>query len=417
LSLQTRFCASSDRRFKAREKGSPGGIIEAIDDLCAHIIKYVNRFALRGYDNGAGFSHRVYDCQGGIQELLSAAASDFKVWHGARGGRVCRCLGWELRQTEEEKMDSVPQDELDSVIQSIVSHPEFLDPEYVANTYKRFCLEVIPDPFSENVITPIKRALKGQTPLSVIRIGDGEANLMTYGVYTNTVKLDHYAVKTIMNRHQGSFVVDEYWMIILRDLIIGAIAQADVIGVIGLWRPEHVTTETLIERFLGDYRGVSGQWRAVDYMLTLASKEYFNKKIIASAHLYLSVIERLDIIFPLARNIFILSRRASLVEKLQQKYSNLNFVHISVGNVESASNVLFDKPIFLSHVFEALPQDMRGCLCLIGAGPWAEIYCTWIKQRGGVGVDIGSGCDLLDGKTSRPIHEKIGLQRIQKYKL
>ena len=54
-----------------------------------------------------------------------------------------------------------------------------------------------------------------------------------------------------------------------------------------------------------------------------------------------------------------------------------------------------------------MPNDLRGCLCLIGAGPWAEIYCTWVKQRGGVAIDLGSGFDLLEGKVTRVMHKEI----------
>lgn len=54
---------------------------------------------------------------------------------------------------------------------------------------------------------------------------------------------------------------------------------------------------------------------------------------------------------------------------------------------------------------------MRGALCLVGAGFWSEIYCAWIKQRGGVAVDIGSGFNLLDGGAPRPIHKALGLNQ------
>jgi hypothetical protein len=65
-------------------------------------------------------------------------------------------------------------------------------------------------------------------------------------------------------------------------------------------------------------------------------------------------------------------------------------------------------PDFLAEVASQLPQDLRGWCCLIGAGPWAEIYCSWAKQRGGVAVDIGSGFDLLAGTPSRPAHTALG---------
>ena len=50
---------------------------------------------------------------------------------------------------------------------------------------------------------------------------------------------------------------------------------------------------------------------------------------------------------------------------------------------------------------------LGGTLTLIGAGPWAEIYCDEVKKRGGVAIDIGSGFDILSGHFSRPVHGKV----------
>ena len=80
-------------------------------------------------------------------------------------------------------------------------------------------------------------------------------------------------------------------------------------------------------------------------------------------------------------------------------------MHIAVGGGSGAGGGDASAlPDFLLDVEDRLPADMQGCLCLVGAGVWSEIYCTWVKRRGGVGVDIGSGFDLLAGKVTRPFH-------------
>ena len=61
----------------------------------------------------------------------------------------------------------------------------------------------------------------------------------------------------------------------------------------------------------------------------------------------------------------------------------------------------------LGDVGASLDRSLAGTLVLVGAGPWSEFHCTWVKERGGVAVDFGSGFDLLAGAATRPIHHKI----------
>lgn len=154
-------------------------------------------------------------------------------------------------------MNTIPQNEIEYVIQAIRSRPEYFNSDSIIEAYKSCGLEVIADPFGETVLIPIKHALQTQQPLSVI--GDGEANLLTYGMYPETINLNYFVAKAAITRRKDSFIVDEHWFIILRDLLMGALAQADIIGVVGLWRPGQNNSEKASNRFLEDYRGVSGQ--------------------------------------------------------------------------------------------------------------------------------------------------------------
>jgi hypothetical protein len=152
-------------------------------------------------------------------------------------------------------------------------------------------------------------------------------------------------------------------------------------------------------------------------MLRLAHENRLNGKTIASAHVYFSIVKHLSAILPYAKRIFLISDRKSVFEKMTRTYSALQFEYIEVGNTRTQCHPLPDQPVFLQNIYAALPDDKRGCLCLTGAGPWAEIYCTWVKQRGGVGVDIGSGFDLLDGASTRPVHKRIAGKELARYRL
>lgn len=55
--------------------------------------------------------------------------------------------------------------------------------------------------------------------------------------------------------------------------------------------------------------------------------------------------------------------------------------------------------------FEALRRELavpsRGAVFLVGAGALGKIYCHWIKERGGIALDVGSLLDAWDGTVSR----------------
>lgn len=311
---------------------------------------------------------------------------------------------------------NINQVERERMVQSILAHPEYMDPKYVMDSYRKLGLEVIPDPFSADIVAPIKKALHAGKAWSVVRIGDGEINLLSYGAYPDTVNLDRHVVERIIAMQQDSFSVNRFWMMILRDLMAGALSQADMIGVVGLWRPQSLSVDELAQLFLRNYRGISGQWRAIDFMLHRARQGFFKHKIIASAHLYFALLNHLDMILSVARKVFLVSNREEAMIRMKKRYPNIIFESIPVGKLDE-SELRCEQPHFLSKVESMLPHDLTGCLGLVGAGPWAEIYCTWIKQRGGVGVDIGSGFDLLDGQLTRPIHQIVGLDKVRRYEL
>ncbi len=306
----------------------------------------------------------------------------------------------------------LPESEVGSVVGAIRAHPEYFDPDLLRAAFGPHCAEVITDPADPRVLHPIRQALSDAAPLSAVRIGDGEANLLTYGMYPGTPTLDALAVRTVLERQADRFVAETADMVILREMMMSAVAHADIVGVKGLWRLGRPTVESTVDGFMRDPRGTSGDWRAVDYLLRLARMGWFRHKIVASAHLYLGVLEGLPDLLPRARRVLVVSSRDTVAEKLAARYPGTAVDFIPVGLEKSG-----ERPDFLARVDAALPTVLAGCLCLVGAGPWSEIYCSWIKQRGGVGIDVGSGLDLMAGAQTRPVHKKLAADKLRRYAL
>jgi len=315
-----------------------------------------------------------------------------------------------------DRAAALPPAEIARCVQLIRAHPEHHLADELVARYRSMGLRVVPDPFDQQVADAVEAALRERAALSVIRIGDIAANFLTFGWYPDTPELDKLSRDEALYILPDTFVIDAPWTLALRDMLHGAIAQADVVGVLGVWRPRARSVDEFIARFLKDCRGVGGQWRGTDYMLHLARQGGCRSATIGSAFLYFGVLERLRTFLPVAQGVLVISSADDIARQIRRLHPDLTVEHIPVGfgNDPDAPR---HSPSFLARVEHAMPRDMRGWLCLVGAGPWAVLYCTWAKQRGAVAVDLGSGCDLLAGQVSRQAHRTVGLDKVARYAL
>ena len=337
-------------------------------------------------------------------QQVACATSGDKLWlrHGERTPMTGR--------STRTPTTAIPEQEIELFKRQVRSKIEYDDPQWIIDAYRKCGLTVLPGAFNAQVAALIVAALREGTPLSVIRIGDGEANIVAYRNDMGTPNLDRHALAETLSTMEDSFDVSELWMTILRDLCLLAIGQADIVGVRGFSstrdplavRPRK---DAILRRLSHDLRGAVGGWRSIDLMLRFAELGFLFDKTIASAHLYFSVLKNLDEIISNATTIICITSRGDVAAALRRKYPHSEITHIAVGRGSGAgqgeASIL---PEFLLDVEDRLPGNMQGCLCLVGAGVWSEIYCTWIRRKGGVGVDIGSGFDLLAGKVTRPFH-------------
>ncbi|CAA6822543.1 MAG: Unknown protein [uncultured Sulfurovum sp.] len=314
------------------------------------------------------------------------------------------------------KINSV-KSEIDYLAQEFRDNPNYFDTKFVCEAYQSCGLDVYPNPKSLELISSITKALKDKTAFSVIRIGDGEMNLLALDAYPKTPLINKASAKEIVAMMEDCFILTPLYETILRDLLFSSILQADIIGVLGVYRinPNH-NIEDKIKRLLvsKSQRGTSGHIRGVEFMLNMGKAKQLENKIITSAFLYLSILDNLETIFTETSKVFLITKNKKVFLKLQKRYTNIKFIYLQIGN--SNKEDLSETPHFLFELYNQLPQDMSDSLTLIGAGVWAEIYAMWIKQKGGVAVDIGSGFDLLNGESTRIFHHRLKEDTL-KYKL
>ena len=337
-----------------------------------------------------------------------------------------RCPGWRGRRsdmaaakpTDLFPREAIPAEEMARTSELILGNLDLCQVERMVAGYEAQGLALYSDALSEAVPRACAGALREGRPLSVIRLGDGEFNLLSFDAGYGTPQLDRYCVAALLDRQEDSFLASESWMLALREMMLGAALQADIVGVLGLWRPQPASGPEAWARLLEtNPRGAIGQWRGLDYGLQMARRGMFGHATLASAHLYFGMLEHLDLVMAQARRVLLVTSRVGVRDGLRARYPGLEIESLEVGKKVNDGNGLTDSPEFLNRMAKALPNDLAGCCCLVGAGPWAEFYCAWIRQRGGVGIDLGSGFDLLAGVASRPIHVKSGLDKANPYAL
>lgn len=305
---------------------------------------------------------------------------------------------------------AVPEPEIEHLIAEMKREAHLLNKSETIARYRAAGLDVEPDPFTLRIPEQLCRALRSRRSYSLIRIGDGEVSFLALGKDAQTPTLDRFALERTEMQFPDRFRVSEASMFRMQAEMRGAVETADAVGVVGLWRARKVSTEAyldyLVTSIYEDVRGTSGHWRAIRHLLHLGETGVLAGKQICSAHIYFGLIKQLPRLLGAADRTLCITNRPDAAARLRKQHPAHDIGLIQLNDMPLSLASLSEDPGFLRDVCARLPSDLSGQLVLIGAGPWAELYCAQVKERGGVAVDIGSGFDLLAGRISRPIHQR-----------
>ncbi|HVN01613.1 MAG TPA: hypothetical protein VMT68_15505 [Caulobacteraceae bacterium] len=293
--------------------------------------------------------------------------------------------------------------DLDRIAAWLRQRAQLFDPDWMRRSLEGSGRRVTCEPESPDVVTLIEGALRDTAPYSVIRLGDGEANLMTFArTDCPTPALARWAAEALVRAQADAFEPTAAPLAEVGRAIAASAQTADIVGVLGLWVPTPPRPEDLLQYLGMDPRGMSGQLWGREIALEL-DRELPPSVAFASAHLYVAVLAGLERLVGAARRVVCVTGRDAAVIALRTRFSGAQVSQVAVGTSRDEAAPLPATPSFLDRTRARLDAG-PGVLHLVGAGPWSEIYCDWIKREGGVAVDIGSGFDLLAGLETRPIH-------------
>lgn len=310
---------------------------------------------------------------------------------------------------------SVPDEELELAADLLFADPKLYDVAETVSVYKALGLKVIRDPDTDRLSRYARIALTERRPFSAIRVSDGEFCVLAYRQFDHgTPTLDSYIARQSLGKQSDSFAIGEMWLIAIREMLVGSIAGADIVGVSGMWNEDGPTRgfrrdpQKMRKAFKSGPRGLYGDWKGRLYMPKLARDGYLDGKVVASNHFYMAFLNSLSRLVHSAASVLLMTGHEGLLPAFQLRFPDREIALLKIGNATDPRRGKLKVPYFLQDYHDAMPEDLTGVLCLVGGGPWSLIYCSWIRQRGGVAIDIGSGFDLLAGKTTRSTHRRIG---------
>ena len=221
----------------------------------------------------------------------------------------------------------------------------------------------------------VRDSIRSKTPTSVIRLGDGEGALLGYPTLTSRQDVDRSLLIWLRTKD-----VPEEDVLALVDALKHAVSNADIVG---LPRAKQIEQAGFhLQRALQD---------SVDGFGLLSPKTLETH---AAAHRLLHHGLLYRPILQDSRFLGIISCRP-IADSLKELFNIHQVRWYGVrGELEDTGPI---DTIHFPDGFEELRRTLEvpfpGAVFLVGAGAFGKVYCQWIKERGGIAIDIGSMFD------------------------
>ena len=223
----------------------------------------------------------------------------------------------------------------------------------------------------------IRSSLDSRSPISVVRLGDGEGALLGYPEIRTRQDVDRFLRIWLRDDSMAD------------DLVVGlvaelrtAVAAADVVG-LPRRRQEEAHPNWAVVRQAVQLHGLLNS--------TVGVTNSCLHRLLAHALLFRPLLSGRDYLGTVSCR-DVRGRLSSCFGIGECEWYGVRGERDRPGIVETPH-----WPDGFEAMREKLRVPHRGALFLVGAGPFGKIYCHWIKERGGVAVDVGSLFDAWAG--------------------
>ncbi len=254
------------------------------------------------------------------------------------------------------------------------------------------------------VAAAIASAVGEERAFSLVRLGDGEGNMLPYREpYARYRGTDYAATQRVWWGRAEDAAGD------LEAQLRRAIDSADVVGMPDLFRLSYVSSYAVLQGASGRSRNVRGLLAAFDYGAHLP------EALLTSCHVHQALGHwgMWDILLPQLGTVSLVTCHEGLGAALAQQFGiEISATHLIPPEFKHASKFTdVSAGRHYPDVFESLREPLskvpKGRVVLVAAGMLGKIYCDWIKSAGGIALDVGSAADHWCGYNTRPAHETV----------
>lgn len=225
------------------------------------------------------------------------------------------------------------------------------------------------------VLARLMAAIENRQGFALIRLGDGEGRLLGYPRRTDWTELAHSSLSIWFG---ADYSVSQQDVAVIAAELRTAIQAADIVGLPRQWQIDTMPEWRRVIEVCADQDLVSPRAAVVD----------------TAIHQYLHFARAYQALLMNRGHVGLVTCR-DIAKKIAALFS--------IGQVDQylvPAEAEFPGSYQGRHFpdrFDELRSHIRvpepGTVFLVGAGALGKIYCHWIKQRGGVAIDIGSVFD------------------------
>jgi len=244
---------------------------------------------------------------------------------------------------------------------------------------------------SKDISIILRNAIANKKPFSMVRLGDGEFSIIKYPKFTKE-KL----CRARIGRWFDSSKLTRKQIVSIRNQILKACGSADILGVPSKREQHRYSKWKGFEKFCNIYNILKEGQRYFHFY----HMKNLNFKLILKDTQIVYCITCRNIDKQIEKNFDLRKAEMFLIPPERFSYSK-----------KANRSVKWKGDLHYPDLYLRILQwmdsfDLHGKVFLIGAGGLGKAYCAWVKERGGIAIDVGALFDAWAGLYTRPYYKK-----------